>query len=790
MRALNRKLLRDLWRLRGQVLATALVIGAGIALYVMSAGMLASLTATRDGWYAGARFVDISAQARRVPLPLLEQLRAIPGVALAEGRITTLARVEVAGFDEPVNAMLHSLPEAGAAQLNAVQLVRGRMPEGPGEILLSDGFARAHGLPGGGGEASTQGIALIVQGARMEMRVTGTAIAPDHVMTIGPGNLTSDDLRFAVGWAPRHALEGPTDQVGAFSELMIRLAPDARPQAVMRAVDRLLAPYGGTSALARHELSSDRFIRGELDQLAVMARILPPIFLSVAAFLLWVMTGRLIATEREQIGLMKAFGYRGREIALHYAGVAGLAAVAGLLTGSLAGLLMGRGISAIYARFFAFPGLQFQLEPEVFAIAALIAAAAAAAGAAGPLRAAMRLAPAAAMQPPAPPAFRGRAGRAGRSARLDAPGRMLLRRLLRWPERTFLGVTGLALATGLAVVASFSADAIDRMLDQSFNRASRQHVSVVFAEERGRDALAELAAIPGVRAVQPAHDAPALFVHGNRRWRDALVGIDPAADMVRLMDEDDRPVEVRPGGLVLSRALADKLGARPGSRVRIEVESGRRPVLDLEVRAIARTSYGTPAWLDIDTLDQVLGEGPRVTGAWLLIDPAQAGSIVRAIGERPMVAGVTLRTAVLGNLDAQMRENFGTFRLYSLAIAAVIVIGVAYNSGRLSFSEQVRDLATMRVLGYRTGEIGRVLIGEIIALSILALPFGLAFGMGLAWFVSHSFSTDMFTIPYAVSGRTLALAALTTLSAAIVTAMLVHRRAARIDLVRVLKSRD
>lgn len=786
-RMLNLMLLRGLWRLRGQSLAIALVIGAGVALYIMSLGALNSIEATRDAYYDRYRLANVFATARRAPLAVAQRISATPGVRAVHARITGAMILDVPGFDEPVNGIVHSLPERRDAALNSVHLVRGRFPDPARqhEALVSDAFAAAHGLTSG------DRIGVIVHGRRIELRIVGTGISPDHVFTIPPGNLTTDDRRYAILWLSRATLEAAFDQEGAFNELLLLTDPATPVQAVIGHVDRLLAPYGGTGAYARAELMSDKFLRSEMDQLATLARFLPPLFMAVAAFLLWVMIGRVIDTDREEIGLLKAFGYRDFEIGLHYGKLVVAISLAGVLIGCALGAWLGRGMTGIYAEFYRFPFLVFRVDASSYVAATAISVASALAGAAGPVRRAVRLSPAVAIEPAAPTLYASRAQRTVASLSwLDEPSRMIVRHLLRWPTRTTFSILGIALAAGLCIATSFNLDAIGKMLDFTFNYSARQDATVAFAEPRAESAMQDLMRLPGVIAAEPFRAVPVRLRSGVHERREALTGASNAATLNRLIDDQWRPVRVPPHGLVLTHALAERLGAARGSRVRVEVLEGRRPVLDLPVVDVVRSYYGTAAYIDRNELSRLLQEGPLASGAYLKVDPAREADLFRAVKRRPMIAGISFRSAVLRNFERQVKENILTFRFYNLALAAIIVLGVVYNNARLSFSERARELATMRVLGYRRGEVSYILLGELIVLTLAALPLGVAIGLGFALYIVSAFSSDIYTIPFAVSHATIGLALATVLVSSLASALLVRRRVDRLDLIRVLKSRE
>jgi len=784
---LDRMLLRSLWRLRGQGLATALVVGAGVALFIMSVGALNSIEATRDAYYERYRLANVFATARRAPLAVAQRVSATPGVRAVHARISGAIILDLPGFDEPVNGIVHSLPERRDAALNAVHLVRGRFPdpERHQEALISDAFAAAHGLTSG------DRVGVIMNGRRLDLNIVGTGISPEHVFTIPPGNLTTDDRRYAILWLSRASIEGAFDQRGAFNELLLLTDRAAPLQGVIQTVDRLLAPYGGTGAYGRSELMSDKFLRSEMEQLATIARILPPLFMAVAAFLLWVIIGRVIDTDREEIGLLKAFGYRNREVGFHYAKLVVAISLVGVTIGCALGAWLGRGMTGIYAEFYRFPFLVFRVEASSYLTAGAISVAAALAGAAGPVRRAIRLSPAVAMEPPAPTLYASHVQRAVANLKwLDEPSRMIVRHLLRWPARTGFSILGVALAAGLCIASSFNLDAIGKMLDFTFNYSARQDATVTFAEPRHESVLQDLLRLPGVVAVEPLRAVPVRLKLGVHERREALTGTSGGTALNRLIDDRWRPVRIPRHGLVLTHALAERLGARRGSRIRVEVLEGRRPVLDLEVVAVVRSYFGTAAYIHRDELARLLQEGPLVSGAYLKVDSAREAELFRAVKHRPMIAGIAFRSAVLRNFERQVEENILTFRFYNLALAAVIVLGVVYNNARLSLSERARELATMRVLGYRRSEVSYILLGELILLTLLSLPVGVAIGLGFAFYIASAFSSDIYTIPFAVSTATVGIALSMVLVFSIGSSLLVRRRADRLDLIRVLKSRE
>ena len=505
---LDRKLLRDLWRVKGQAAAIVFVIGAGIALFVMSSGMIRALDETMRAYYERHRFADIYAPSTRAPNSLLADIRALDGVAGAEGRIRGAGLVALPEIDAPISASIVSYDADAPAPINRVYLVEGRMmrPTYPDEILLLDSFAKAHGLTPG------DDLVITMYGVRHTFQIVGLALSPEFIYALPPGDFVGDDARFAVLWAGRETMEAAFDLDGAFNEVVLVTARGANEDWLIDRLDRVLSAYGATGAFSKDNQLSNRFLVEELAQLRTMGRVMPPIFLGVAVFLLNVVITRLVQTEREQIGLLKAYGYTNREIGAHYFKFVAAIAIGGAMVGWLGGLYLGRLIAGVYQGYYHFPFLLYEPEFRTFWLALAFSNIAAAIGAFAAIRGAVTLSPAVAMRPPAPPKFeRGSTAAQYFFSFLDQPSRMIVRRLSRQPIRAALMTLGIGAAMGLSVMMRFNTDATNYMLDVSFNVTDRSDVFVSFVEPQSDKAAYELSSIEGVTYVEPFRTSAVMF---------------------------------------------------------------------------------------------------------------------------------------------------------------------------------------------------------------------------------------------------------------------------------------
>ena len=785
MAVLDRKLRRDIWRLRSQALAIAGVMAAGVATLVLGMGAYQSLDETRAAYYDRQMFADVFATVRRAPERLRDEIAAVDGVAAVETRIVDAAILDLEGVAEPVSARLVSLPDEGDAELNRIYLRRGRTPdpERPDEIVVNEAFAAAHGFEPG------SRFAAIVGGRRRTLEIVGTALSPEFIYTLAPGALVPDDRRFAVIWMSRRALAAAFDQDGAFSDVSVKLLAGASETAVIERLDDLLAPYGGLGAYGRKDQQSHAFLDSELQQQRAMSVILPPIFLLVSAFLVNITLSRLVALEREQVGLLKALGYSSVEIGWHYLKFAIAIAVAGAAAGLGAGLWLGHGLASLYSRFFHFPFLIFHIDASVYVGAVAVTLLAAIAGAASAVRVVVRLPAAVAMQAPVPPGYR-RLGHASIPVRMSQSTVMILRHIVRWPLRAILTVFGISMSVAVLIAALFSQDAIEHLIDFSFFRADRMDAVVGFAVERPASALADVARLPGILTVEPVRNVAVRLSHGPISRRAGLAGRTPDADLSRIIDTDGRTVALPETGLVLTDKMAEVLDAKAGDIVRVEALEGRRRIEDVPVTAIVRSYVGMGAVMDIAAVNRLMGEGPEITAVNVKLDPRGAAGLYAAVKAMPAVSSVALQSVSLQTLRATMAENILITTGVFTALALTIAVGVAYNSARIQLSERARELVSLRVLGFTRAEVAWILLAELGLLTLAALPLGCILGYGLALAMTKGFETELFRIPLVIETSTYAWAMLAAASAALASGLAVRRRLNGLDLVEVLKSRE
>lgn len=788
MKALDRKVWRDLRLLWSQALTIALVVASGVGGFVATLSAVDSLAQARDDFYAQGHFADVFATVKRAPDAVAGRLAEIPGVIDVQTTVEAVARVAVPGSTDPVIGQLIGRDPRLPQRLNQVQLRSGRWPEGGthagGELeaVVTESFADAHRLRPG------SAVSALVNGKQRTLRITGTALSPEYIFG---GIMGMPDMRaFGVFWLDKDELAAAMDMRGAFTRVALKLAPSASEPAVLDAVTRRLATLGGAPAHGRDEQGSHAMLDNEIREQRVLGTVLPAIFLAVAGFLLHVVTARLVATQREQVAALKALGYGNRSIALHYLKLVAPMVLGGYLLGLALGRSLGAMLTGLYAEFFRFPSFEHHITPELAWIALAIVAGTAVLGTLTAIANTVRLSPAEAMRPPAPGNYRRALLERLPRVRLAPALRMILRNIDRRPLRAALTVGGIAASVAIVIMGNFFRDAIEAIVDTQFNLQMRGDVIVWMTDPVDAAAGRELGRLPGVLQVEPGRRLAVRFVHGHRSEKGLVDGHVAVPQLQRVIDVHQRLALAPADGLLMTDRLAEKLGLRPGDRVTVEVREGRRSVLQLVLQGTVSDMMGLNAFIQRETLNRLLDEGDVANFFSLRVGHADLPRLLQATQELPRVAGAFSKATMLRNMQEISARNVRIMSTILTAFAAVIAVGVVYNNARIALAERSWELASLRVLGFTRGEVSLLLLGELALGIAVALPLGMFLGWALTHFIVGAIRSDQFLFPVVIQPRTYAWAALCVVAAGIASALVVRRRIDRLDMVAALKTRE
>jgi len=354
LRALNVKLMRDLWRQRMQCLAIIVIVACGVASQITSFSLIATLNSAMQVYYESSRFPDLFVHMDALPISQADRLRSISGITAIQPRIVVDGPLQVPEEpDDPATATLIAVPEAFDGTLNRLVIRKGApMNElSRNEVLVSEVFAEARQLKIG------SKLHVSVQGERHELKVGGIAISPEYLFQIRDGAGVPDNRRFAVLWMRYEDLSQSTNMAGMFNDIELTIRNDASPLIVKERIEQILSSGSRLSMTEREMQVSHRYTNNAIKQLYSVAIVPPAIFLAVASFLIYIATSRLVKTERENIAMQRAFGYSAWDVGKHYFTYVMIVVMAGCVAGILGGILLASMAIGVYSEIYRFPTL-------------------------------------------------------------------------------------------------------------------------------------------------------------------------------------------------------------------------------------------------------------------------------------------------------------------------------------------------------------------------------------------------------------------------------------------------
>jgi len=782
--ALNKKSLRDIWNIKGQMAAITLVMAAGIAVFVIMFGVQDSLRLTQSTYYERYQFADVFASLKRAPESVKKRVSEIPGVSVIESRVIFGVTLQMKGLIEPASGKIISLPDNRNPLLNNLYLRSGRMlyPNEENAVVADESFFNAHHLELG------DKVSVIMNGHRRQLKIVGVVLSPEYVYSIAPGALMPDGKRFGIFWMSRRSLEAAVNMKGAFNDLSLKVERDANIENIKERLDYILKPYGGLISYSREDQLSNFFVENELKQLESLGFLAPVIFLSVAAFLINVVMSRQIATQREQIGMLKAVGYSDMEISLHYLKMVLLITSVGSAIGLSLGGWMGVGMTVMYAEFFHFPILKYSFSIEVMIFAVFFCTIAAIVGTLLAIRSAVNLPPAEAMRPESPTEFKPTfLEEMGFHKQLSFLSRIIFRQLERRPIRAFFSALGMSLALSILIFSFFMEDSMDYLMDVQYDITQREDVNISFVEARPYRALEEIRVLPGVVKVEPIRSVSVNFKFGHYNKRSAIMGLIEKADLRRVINSELDPVSMPKHGLAMNNKLADILHIKVGDTLQVEVLEDKRQQLNIPVVAITQEFIGMGVFMNIRELSRILDESPKINGASIMVDPNHSAVLYKKLKDIPAIIGLNIISILRQIFENIMAENILKMVSTNILFASFISFGVIYNTARIALSERGRELASLRVLGLTRREVAYLLFGELGVITLLSIPLGIWIGKAMVFGMVSSMDSELFRIPTYVSNSTYGIASSIVLVSASISFYLVWRQVDSIDLVSAQK---
>lgn len=794
MRLLRRSLLRDIAARRAQFVAIGVTILLGVALFGASYDAFQNLTASYEGLYRDLAFADVVATGGDASA-IADRLSTEPGVAAVATR--TVADVPIAIGDHRLIGRVVGLPASGEPAVNRVQVLRGSGldPSKPDGVLVEQHMAGAFHLE----EGAT--VRVLGSSGWRDATVLGVVASPEYLW---PARSRQEVLvpldEFGVVFAPESfAAASPPGTL--YPETLVRLVADA-PNSSLDRVASLAIDAGATSTMSKAEQPSNATLQEDVSGFGELSLAFPLLFLGAGALAMSVLLGRMVATHRAQIGVLRASGFRRRTVLTHYMGAGLLVGVAGSVPGALLGGLAAAAITGIYTGVLSIPSRIVDVRPSTVAIGVLIGPVAGALAALGPARRAASTSPAEAMRG-AVPIGRGTISLAERILpplrRLPTRWRVAVRGIGRNRRRSLSTIVGIALATSLIFVSWAMVDTIQILLDRQFAQIERADATVMLTDSVPAGQIGSAVAADGVTAAEPELGLPVALVSASHRYATTIVGLQPDTTMRSLPDADGHRLPLVDGGIVLGVALRDTLAVRVGDSVSVEAASGGSVGrggppngTSLRVSGFVNEPLGSYAYATLSTVAAIAGLPPSDPPVTTALVRYQAGADREAVRDR-LLASASVAAAVDTKALYKTAQSFmGLFYAFigvMLVLGGLMAFALIFNTLSANVMERAVELTALRSLGMASATIGRLVTAENLLLTIVALVPGLVVAYLMAAAFMASFSSDLFQFNLEVRPTTFIGTAAVILIVALLSQWPSLRAIGRLDIARVVRER-
>ncbi|MCR4440829.1 MAG: FtsX-like permease family protein [Peptococcaceae bacterium] len=757
-----RKVLRDLKDNKGSYIACATVMVIGLLFFTSFSMVLENMDLAQKNFYYYYNFADGFAEVAAMPHGEIEKLRSIEGIKEIQGRLIKDVRVVFPGREDNVYLRLVSVDPGAVNPLNGVRLEMGiPLEEREMNIWIDNKFYQANGL-----ELNSE-IEIIAEGKKRSLRIAGAGVSPEFIYAMrSSGDLFPRPEEFGIAYLPYKTMETFFQEKGSVNSLIFKLMPGADYQGVEDRLKAELKAYGLKSIYPRKDQASHVILSEELEQLGNMGRSIPLIFLSVASIILYIMLRRMIENQRVQIGVLKAMGYTDREVMFHYLSYALVVGAAGGIAGGLLGAALSRPYTDMYRLYFNIPGLESRFSlAAVFLSLALSLTFSAIAGYRG-CRAVLALEPAEAMRPRSP--LPGKSVLLERVSffwkALNVQGKMAVRNLARNKSRSFFIVIGITFTFALLSMSWSMWELSEEMLFDQFEKIETYDVKINLSQPLKRSLVErELSGFPGVKSVESKAEIPVTLRNKWNKKDVVLLGLPAGSKMHRVLDADSQPVQLPHRGVVISERLAQLLEAEVGTELTLESLMLKDPDSSkkVEVAGVIPQYLGLNAYMEIEALQSLLGQGEIVTTAMLKIDERDLPLLHQEYRNSAVISGIEDRAKML----RQLRELMGSYSatIYiMLLIGMVVGFAIIYNTSVISVSERSRELASMMVLGMTPSEVLSVITFEQWFLSAFGMLGGIPLTKLMLVGLARSISNDVYSMPTALGMMSVAVAVLFT----------------------------
>lgn len=787
MNILFRNLLRDIKKSKGQFISIIIIVILGVTFYTGINSMFRNLSNSSVKYYEDYKLADLWVDLYKVPIGIKEKVEGLPNVKMVTGRIVKDASINISG--ENATLRFITLPDVKQDIVNDIVIKSGRyFSEGDSnQCLVDQDFFKANDLKLG------DYIYPIINGNKVKLKVVGSVKSPEFVYTLKDSSeLMPDNKKFGIIYIKQSFGEAIFDFKGSINSISIQISNGSDAKNEKDDIKKALKNYGVKSVIDRDEQTSTMMLTQEIKKLQSMGGTFPIIFFMVASVIIYIMMGRMVENQRVQIGVLKALGFTNMQVLIYYMSYSALIAVSGSLIGSILGTYMGVGFTKLINQYFNLPLEGARVYGELVLPASILTLFFCLFAGYHSCKVIFKIMPSEAMREKSP--------EVGKKIIIEKfkviwenisyLWKIILRNLFRYKRRALLTSLGIIFSSAILLVALSMMDSIDFMMSQQYGNIQNYDIKVNFSKLISVEELNKIKNIPHVKAIEPVLETGVEISNG---WRSKDVGFTALIknpQMYRVEDKNGKALSLPSNGILMSEKLANTLGVNVNDSVNIKFFYPGKEKKEVTVKGIVVQYLGLSTYTSMDNLNSILGEGMIANSAVLKLDNNTFENEVKSkLGDMTAVDSVESKTDALNALLKNMGATKSSIGVL-IVLAAVLLIAVVYNIATINIFERQRELATLKVLGFKDNEIKKLIFNENYIITIFGIVIGLPLGRWLGNYMMLASSTDAYSFPYVVEFKTYIITIVLTLSFTILTNFILMKKIKSIDMIEVLKNKE
>lgn len=787
MKHLNKKLMRDLWQSRGQFISVLVIVIIGVMFYSGINSTFRNLSEASEKYYREYRFGDLWADMVKGPESIEEKLEAQPYVELATGRVIQDVKLDISG--ENADIRIITLPDKKQDVVNDIMMKTGRYfsDSGNNQCLVEEEFFKSNQLKIG------DFLSPIINGSEVKLQVVGTVKSPEFVYPIKDASeLVPDNKRFGIVYVKKSFGQAIFGFNGAINNVSLILKEGTDIDKAKDDVEKLLKAYGASEIIKGEDQISNRMLTEEMKGLKSMGGAFPVVFFIVAAVIIYITMGRMVENQRTQIGVLKAFGFSNFQVLCHYLSYSVFIAVLGSIIGAVFGVFLGKGFTDLENMYFNLPPADMKLYPQLVLPASGLTLAFCLLAGYNSCKRIFRIMPSEAMRPKAP--MKGKKILLERIRvlwqSLGYSWKIILRNIFRYKRRALLSSIGVIFATAITVIAFGMSGSINFLIDQQYNNIQNYDVKIGFSKFISLEELGEIRSLPHVAKLEPVIETGVEISNGWRKKDTGFTALVNRPEIYKVVDKDGKPEELYDNGILIPQKMAETLGVKPNDTVYVKPFLPGKEEREIQVKGIIAQYLGSSAYSSIEGFNYLAGEGRIANGAVIKLDsPDNENQVVEELRDMPMVYSVQSKSESLNNLQKNMAAMSSMVGVM-IVLAAVLSIAVIYNIATINIFERQRELATMKVLGFKDNEVRNLIFNENYMITLFGVILGLPFGLWLGNYMMNMYDTDAYTIPFITGPGTYILSGALTVLFTVLANVTLMKKIRKIDMVEVLKSNE